>query len=96
MRSSQSQSTLRNSRARNSNLSSSGVPSQLTVTISTLLVVCLLFLFSIYYFHLTISNHDGDGKGIFANNRLSGFTHLNNSKFSVVENASEVRYHCSL
>ena len=87
MRSSHSLPTLKNPRSRNIT-SSNGVPSQLTITVSTLLVVCLLFLFSIYHFHITISSH-GDGKGIFTNNRLSGFNPLNN--FSIVENVSEVK-----
>mmetsp|Transcript_6259 Transcript_6259/g.9354 ORF Transcript_6259/g.9354 Transcript_6259/m.9354 type:complete len:451 (-) Transcript_6259:1628-2980(-) len=57
--------------------SGTGVPSNFAITFSTLLVVCMLFLFSTYYFHLRISTHplqEGNmQKGGFVFNRLHGF-----------------------
>jgi len=57
--------------------SGTGVPSNFAVTMSTLLVACMLFLFSTYYFHLRISMHphqDGNmQKGGFVFNRIHGF-----------------------
>ena len=79
---------------------SSGVPSKLTITLSTLFVICILFLYSTYYFHLTISSHPSNngnnvqnlksasGNSIFVSNRIYGFHSLNSTGSS--QNSSRV------